>query len=51
MCFRVFNLMVEYGLLGFGVYRLVGEWLEVIKMGRYIEIFMENGYSLMDVVV
>uniref|UniRef100_A0A8D1ZHJ2 SAM domain-containing protein n=1 Tax=Sus scrofa TaxID=9823 RepID=A0A8D1ZHJ2_PIG len=28
----------------------VGEWLEAIKMGRYTEIFMENGYSSMDAV-
>ena len=42
--------MAEHGSLGSGAYRSVGEWLEAIKMGRYTEIFMENGYSSMDAV-
>ncbi|KAJ6657845.1 hypothetical protein lerEdw1_001895 [Lerista edwardsae] len=46
----VSNLLGEYNPLGNGVYRSVGEWLEAIKMGRYTEIFMENGYSSMDAV-
>ncbi|KAM6150429.1 ephrin type-A receptor 5 isoform 9-T9 [Erethizon dorsatum] len=44
------NLLAEHGSLGSGAYRSVGEWLEAIKMGRYTEIFMENGYSSMDAV-
>ncbi|XP_036774061.1 ephrin type-A receptor 5 isoform X9 [Manis pentadactyla] len=47
---RVSNLLAEHGSLGSGAYRSVGEWLETIKMGRYTEIFMENGYSSMDAV-
>uniref|UniRef100_A0A8C9QB19 receptor protein-tyrosine kinase n=1 Tax=Spermophilus dauricus TaxID=99837 RepID=A0A8C9QB19_SPEDA len=47
---RVSNLLAEHGPLGSGAYRSVGEWLEAIKMGRYTEIFMENGYSSMDTV-
>uniref|UniRef100_A0A8D0LYR0 receptor protein-tyrosine kinase n=1 Tax=Sus scrofa TaxID=9823 RepID=A0A8D0LYR0_PIG len=47
---RVSSLLVEHGSLGSGAYRSVGEWLEAIKMGRYTEIFMENGYSSMDAV-
>uniref|UniRef100_A0A8C3IAX7 receptor protein-tyrosine kinase n=1 Tax=Chrysemys picta bellii TaxID=8478 RepID=A0A8C3IAX7_CHRPI len=47
---RVSNLLVEHSPLGSGAYRSVGEWLEAIKMGRYTEIFMENGYSTMDAV-
>ncbi|XP_058153776.1 ephrin type-A receptor 5 isoform X13 [Dasypus novemcinctus] len=47
---RVSNLLMEHGPLGSGAYRSVGEWLEAIKMGRYTEIFMENGYSSMDAV-
>ncbi|XP_060273628.1 ephrin type-A receptor 5 isoform X7 [Ovis aries] len=47
---RVSNLLSEHGSLGSGAYRSVGEWLEAIKMGRYTEIFMENGYSSMDAV-
>lgn len=46
--FRVSNLLVEHSPVGSGAYRSVGEWLEAIKMGRYTEIFMENGYSSMD---
>ncbi|XP_021250451.1 ephrin type-A receptor 5 isoform X11 [Numida meleagris] len=45
---RVSNLLVEHSPVGSGAYRSVGEWLEAIKMGRYTEIFMENGYSSMD---
>ncbi|XP_008266030.2 ephrin type-A receptor 5 isoform X9 [Oryctolagus cuniculus] len=47
---RVSNLLAEHVPLGSGAYRSVGEWLEAIKMGRYTEIFMENGYSSMDAV-
>uniref|UniRef100_A0A2K5I5V2 receptor protein-tyrosine kinase n=1 Tax=Colobus angolensis palliatus TaxID=336983 RepID=A0A2K5I5V2_COLAP len=47
---RVSNLLAEHSPLGSGTYRSVGEWLEAIKMGRYTEIFMENGYSSMDAV-
>ncbi|XP_048220366.1 ephrin type-A receptor 5 isoform X15 [Perognathus longimembris pacificus] len=47
---RVSSLLAEHGSLGSGAYRSVGEWLEAIKMGRYTEIFMENGYSSMDAV-
>ncbi|XP_039701262.1 ephrin type-A receptor 5 isoform X6 [Pteropus medius] len=47
---RVSNLLAEHSSLGSGAYRSVGEWLEAIKMGRYTEIFMENGYSSMDAV-
>ncbi|XP_033920602.1 ephrin type-A receptor 5 isoform X11 [Melopsittacus undulatus] len=47
---RVSNLLVEHSPVGSGTYRSVGEWLEAIKMGRYTEIFMENGYSSMDAV-
>ncbi|XP_045853794.1 ephrin type-A receptor 5 isoform X5 [Meles meles] len=47
---RVSTLLAEHSPLGSGAYRSVGEWLEAIKMGRYTEIFMENGYSSMDAV-
>uniref|UniRef100_A0A803V593 receptor protein-tyrosine kinase n=1 Tax=Ficedula albicollis TaxID=59894 RepID=A0A803V593_FICAL len=47
---RASNLLVEHSPVGTGAYRSVGEWLEAIKMGRYTEIFMENGYSSMDAV-
>ncbi|KAM8804304.1 ephrin type-A receptor 5 isoform 5-T5 [Rhynchonycteris naso] len=47
---RVSHLLAEHGPLGSGAYRSVGEWLEAIKMGRYTDIFMENGYSSMDAV-
>ncbi|XP_067413008.1 ephrin type-A receptor 5 isoform X4 [Emydura macquarii macquarii] len=47
---RVSNLLIEHSPMGSGTYRSVGEWLEAIKMGRYTEIFMENGYSSMDAV-
>ncbi|XP_075277393.1 ephrin type-A receptor 5 isoform X9 [Opisthocomus hoazin] len=47
---RVSNLLVEHSPVGSGTYRSVSEWLEAIKMGRYTEIFMENGYSSMDAV-
>uniref|UniRef100_P54757-2 Isoform 2 of Ephrin type-A receptor 5 n=1 Tax=Rattus norvegicus TaxID=10116 RepID=P54757-2 len=47
---RVSTLLAEHGSLGSGAYRSVGEWLEATKMGRYTEIFMENGYSSMDAV-
>lgn len=50
LVFRVSNLLVEHSPVGSGAYRSVGEWLEAIKMGRYTEIFMENGYSSMDAV-
>ncbi|XP_075463637.1 ephrin type-A receptor 5 isoform X1 [Ascaphus truei] len=47
---RVSNLLVEHSPLGIGAYRSVNEWLDAIKMGRYTEIFMENGYNSMDAV-
>ncbi|XP_040823047.1 ephrin type-A receptor 5 isoform X5 [Ochotona curzoniae] len=47
---RVSTLLAEHVPVGCGAYRSVGEWLEAIKMGRYTEIFMENGYSSMDAV-
>ncbi|XP_065490912.1 ephrin type-A receptor 5 isoform X2 [Caloenas nicobarica] len=47
---RVSNLLVEHSPVGSSTYRSVGEWLEAIKMGRYTEIFVENGYSSMDAV-
>ncbi|XP_056346092.1 ephrin type-A receptor 5 isoform X6 [Oenanthe melanoleuca] len=47
---RASNLLIEHSPVGSGAYRSVGEWLEAIKMGRYTEIFMENGYSSMDAV-
>ncbi|XP_032916493.1 ephrin type-A receptor 5-like isoform X7 [Catharus ustulatus] len=47
---RASNLLVEHSPIGSSAYRSVGEWLEAIKMGRYTEIFMENGYSSMDAV-
>ncbi|KAM7052509.1 ephrin type-A receptor 5 isoform 5-T5 [Acridotheres tristis] len=47
---RASNLLVEHSPVGSGAYRSVSEWLEAIKMGRYTEIFMENGYSSMDAV-
>ncbi|XP_064004623.1 ephrin type-A receptor 5 isoform X7 [Pogoniulus pusillus] len=47
---RVSSLLVEHSPVGSSAYRSVGEWLEAIKMGRYTEIFMENGYSSMDAV-
>ncbi|XP_059578179.1 ephrin type-A receptor 5 isoform X16 [Alligator mississippiensis] len=46
----VSNLLVEHSPVGSSAYRSVGEWLEAIKMGRYTEIFMKNGYSSMDAV-
>ncbi|XP_029456738.1 ephrin type-A receptor 5 [Rhinatrema bivittatum] len=47
---RVSNLLVEHNALGSGAYRSVSEWLEAIKMGRYAEAFVENGYGSMDTV-
>ncbi|XP_030050428.1 ephrin type-A receptor 5 isoform X2 [Microcaecilia unicolor] len=47
---RVSNLLVEHNCLGTGAYRSVSEWLEAIKMGRYLEAFVQNGYSSMDTV-
>ncbi|XP_053559248.1 ephrin type-A receptor 5 isoform X3 [Bombina bombina] len=47
---RVSNLLVEHSPVGTGSYRSVNEWLEAIKMGRYSETFMENGYNSMDAV-
>ncbi|XP_041447051.1 ephrin type-A receptor 5 isoform X2 [Xenopus laevis] len=47
---RVSNLLIEHSPVGTGTYRSVNEWLEAIKMGRYTETFMENGYNSMDVV-
>uniref|UniRef100_A0AAY4AEY6 receptor protein-tyrosine kinase n=1 Tax=Denticeps clupeoides TaxID=299321 RepID=A0AAY4AEY6_9TELE len=47
---RVSNLLVEHGSAESTVYRSVGEWLEAIKMGRYTELFMESGYTSVEVV-
>ncbi|KAG5272314.1 hypothetical protein AALO_G00164100 [Alosa alosa] len=47
---RVSNLLVEQESGECAVYRSVGEWLEAVKMGRYTELFMESGYTSMDVV-
>ncbi|KAG8454312.1 hypothetical protein GDO86_000816 [Hymenochirus boettgeri] len=47
---RVSNFLSEHRPLGTGCYRSVNEWLEAIKMGRYTEAFMENGYNSMDAV-
>ncbi|XP_041435672.1 ephrin type-A receptor 5-like isoform X2 [Xenopus laevis] len=47
---RVSNLLIEHSPVGTGAYRSVHEWLEAIKMGRYTETFMENGYYSMDAV-
>uniref|UniRef100_A0A8B9JW47 receptor protein-tyrosine kinase n=1 Tax=Astyanax mexicanus TaxID=7994 RepID=A0A8B9JW47_ASTMX len=32
------------------VFSSVGEWLDAIKMGRYTELFMESGYTSLEVV-
>ncbi|XP_030622861.1 ephrin type-A receptor 5 isoform X2 [Chanos chanos] len=47
---RVSNLLVEPSSTELSVYSSVGEWLEAIKMGRYTELFMESGYTSVDVV-
>uniref|UniRef100_A0A6I8RVB8 receptor protein-tyrosine kinase n=1 Tax=Xenopus tropicalis TaxID=8364 RepID=A0A6I8RVB8_XENTR len=47
---RVSNLLIEHSPGGTGAYRSVNEWLEAIKMGRYTETFMENGFNSMDAV-
>lgn len=47
---RVSNLLVEQNILGSAAYRSVNEWLEAIKMGRYADTFVENGYTSMDAV-
>ncbi|XP_063775979.1 ephrin type-A receptor 5 isoform X3 [Pseudophryne corroboree] len=47
---RISNLLVEHNPIGNGVYRSVNEWLEAIKMGRYADTFVENGYTSMDAV-
>ncbi|XP_078532370.1 ephrin type-A receptor 5 isoform X2 [Lissotriton helveticus] len=47
---RVSNLLGEHNPLGISAYRSVGDWLEAIKMGRYTQTFLENGYSSMDAV-
>ncbi|XP_061119791.1 ephrin type-A receptor 5 isoform X6 [Conger conger] len=47
---RSSNLLVEYGAIESNIYRSVGEWLEAIKMGRYTELFMESGYTTLEVV-
>ncbi|XP_053317672.1 ephrin type-A receptor 5 [Spea bombifrons] len=44
------NLLVEHSPLGTGAYRSVNEWLEAIKMARYTDAFVENGYNSMDAV-
>ncbi|XP_059400617.1 ephrin type-A receptor 5-like isoform X1 [Carassius carassius] len=47
---RVSNLLVEHGSPEGCVFRSVEEWLEAKKMGRYTELFMESGYTSLDVV-
>uniref|UniRef100_A0A8C1H5S6 receptor protein-tyrosine kinase n=1 Tax=Cyprinus carpio carpio TaxID=630221 RepID=A0A8C1H5S6_CYPCA len=47
---KVSNLLVEHGSPEGCVFRSVEEWLEAIKMGRYTELFMERGYTSLDVV-
>uniref|UniRef100_A0A673IPP9 receptor protein-tyrosine kinase n=1 Tax=Sinocyclocheilus rhinocerous TaxID=307959 RepID=A0A673IPP9_9TELE len=47
---RVSNLLVEHGSPEGCVFRSVEEWLEAIKMGRYTELFMESGYTSLEVV-
>ncbi|XP_063314805.1 ephrin type-A receptor 5 [Pelobates fuscus] len=47
---RVSNLLVEHSPLGNGAYRSVNEWLEAIKMTRYTDTFVENGFNSMDAV-
>ncbi|XP_039606724.1 ephrin type-A receptor 5 isoform X2 [Polypterus senegalus] len=47
---RVSNILVEHGSLGNCVFKSVDEWLEAIKMDRYTEHFMENGYNSVDAV-
>ncbi|KAG9480598.1 hypothetical protein GDO78_012189 [Eleutherodactylus coqui] len=47
---RVSNLLVEQNTVGSAAYRSVNEWLEAIKMGRYADTFVENGYTSMDAV-
>uniref|UniRef100_A0A8C9TL51 receptor protein-tyrosine kinase n=1 Tax=Scleropages formosus TaxID=113540 RepID=A0A8C9TL51_SCLFO len=44
------NLLVEPGLTECGVYQSVEEWLEAIKMGRYTQLFVESGYTSLEVV-
>ncbi|KAL6472852.1 hypothetical protein MHYP_G00190400 [Metynnis hypsauchen] len=47
---RVSNLLVEHGSAELYVFSSVGEWLDAIKMGRYTELFMESGYTSLEVV-
>ncbi|XP_056592338.1 ephrin type-A receptor 5 isoform X1 [Triplophysa dalaica] len=47
---RVSNLLVEHWSPEGCVFRSVEEWLEAIKMGRYTELFMESGYTSLEVV-
>uniref|UniRef100_A0AAR2LBL8 receptor protein-tyrosine kinase n=1 Tax=Pygocentrus nattereri TaxID=42514 RepID=A0AAR2LBL8_PYGNA len=47
---RVSNLLVEHGSAELCVFSSVGEWLDAIKMGRYTELFMESGYTSLEVV-
>uniref|UniRef100_A0A8C2KQI9 receptor protein-tyrosine kinase n=1 Tax=Cyprinus carpio TaxID=7962 RepID=A0A8C2KQI9_CYPCA len=47
---KVSNLLVEHGSPEGCVFRSVEEWLEAIKMGRYTELFMESGYTSLEVV-
>uniref|UniRef100_A0A3B1JMD9 receptor protein-tyrosine kinase n=1 Tax=Astyanax mexicanus TaxID=7994 RepID=A0A3B1JMD9_ASTMX len=47
---RVSNLLVEHGSVELCVFSSVGEWLDAIKMGRYTELFMESGYTSLEVV-
>ncbi|TTD77397.1 Ephrin type-A receptor 5 [Bagarius yarrelli] len=47
---RVSNLLVEHGSAELCAFSSVGEWLDAIKMGRYTELFMESGYTSLDIV-
>ncbi|XP_026996982.1 ephrin type-A receptor 5 [Tachysurus fulvidraco] len=47
---RVSNSLVEHGSAELCAFSSVGEWLDAIKMGRYTELFMESGYTSLDIV-
>nr|XP_023664176.1 ephrin type-A receptor 5-like [Paramormyrops kingsleyae] len=47
---RESNLLVEPRSLDGPVFQSVEDWLEGMKMGRYVETFMESGYTTMELV-
>ncbi|XP_062333877.1 LOW QUALITY PROTEIN: ephrin type-A receptor 5 [Osmerus eperlanus] len=47
---RMSNLLVEQVSVEGGAPQSVGAWLERIKMGRYTELFLEAGYSSLELV-